>query len=488
MQELHITYVSHACLRIEGEFGSLLCDPWFLNEPVYDYVMWKFPPAVMPPEELLKDLDYLYITHSHEDHFHIPSIDHIPRDVQVLLPEFTHTPCLRAQTMERIMREMGFSRLRKIRPWDTYLLGGKTPLTVVPSAKSRAHDWENSGFVIEHPDCRLINMNDNCDDEELCNEIHARWPDFDIGFIQTAAISIFPACYRMSEEEKEEMARNKKETFTQQQRLIEMLKLKRVVPFAGDFGWYDERYFKHNWQGRSTLKILENWIRDHYPDRYVTTLYPSDTWSIQTEVVRHHPEIDWDHYVAFVKVCQQKFQKKVEHYKAWLDASGRHALRERSRAHTDNVNKWISQDGIVFSGRFRVHVEGENANFSFVLKANPQDGFGIDWDDTDDVDQSIYVPERIWASVLGGKIMWNMYQWATEIKEHVPYRLDLGRFWYWLEYNLDLGNKNAQAIIEPRLYPDMEGVTIRPRWGTMPSEEDWDLSWLDGLDAPRQDV
>jgi len=39
---LRVTYVSHACLKIEGQHGTLLCDPWFLNEPVYDYALWKF--------------------------------------------------------------------------------------------------------------------------------------------------------------------------------------------------------------------------------------------------------------------------------------------------------------------------------------------------------------------------------------------------------------------------------------------------------------
>lgn len=478
-KSLKVTYVSHACLRIDGEFGSLLCDPWFLNEPVYNYALWKFPPAVLPPEVLLKDLDYLYITHSHEDHFHIPSIDWIPRDIQVLLPEYSNHPCLRAQLVERVMREMGFYRIKKIQPWETYLLGEKTPFTVVPSAKSRSHDWENSGFVIDHPGARLINMNDNCDDEELCSEIHERWPTFDIGFIQTSSATVFPACYRMSPEMKEEAARNKSETFTLQKRLIEMLYLQRIVPFAGDFGWYDDRYFNHNWQGRSTPKVLENWIRKNYPDREVTTMYPSDTWSMDTEVVRRHPEIDWGRYLDFVKICKQKFKKKVDHYNAWIDGSDRRDLQNRLRSYTDNINKNICQDGINFRARFRVMVEGENSNFNFVLKANPEDGFAIDWEDKCQVDQSIYVPERLWAAILEGKIMWAMYQWTTEIKEHVPYRLDLGRFWYWLEYNIDLGNKNTQAVIEPRLYPHLlDRPTIRPQHGVIEFQDDWDSSWL----------
>jgi hypothetical protein len=478
--DLTVTYVSHACLRIDGEFGSLLCDPWFLNEPVYDYVLWKFPPAVIPPDVLLKNLDYLYITHSHEDHFHIPSINKIRRDIRVLLPEYTNHPCLRAQLVERVLREMGFHRITKIQPWETYLLGGNTPFTVVPSAKSRSHDWENSGFVLDHPGSRLINMNDNCDDEELCSEIHERWPGFDIGFIQTSSATVFPACYRMSGEAKEHAVSNKNETFTLHKRLIEMLSLQRIVPFAGDFGWYDDRYFSYNRQGRSTPKILENWIRRNYPDREVATLYPSDTWSVKTGVIRNHPDVDWGRHLDFVKVCKQKFQNKVDCYNAWIDASDRTNLLQRSRLHTDTINKHITQNGIVFSGRFRIVVEGDHSNFSFVLKANPQDGFAIDWEDRKPVDQSIYVSERLWAAILEGKIMWGMYQWATEIEEHVPYRLDLGRFWYWLEYNLDLGNKNSQAIMEPRLYPHLTGPTIRPQWGTMEFDDDWEFPWMNG--------
>lgn len=487
MRALEITYVSHACLRIEGEFGSLLCDPWFLNEPVYSYVLWKFPAAVIPPDEVVHGLDYLYITHSHEDHFHVPSIDHIPRDVQVLLPEYAHHSSLRAQLVERVLRGMGFSRIRKLQSWETYLLGGNTPLTVIPSARSRGHDWENSGFVIEHHDCRMINMNDNVDDEELCAEIHQRFEDFDIGFIQTAGVTVFPACYRMPPAEKEERAQNKKENFSLHDRLIRMLHLKRVAPFAGDFGWLADEYFSYNWLGRSSPRILEKWIHQSYPDRQVTTLYPSDQWSMKTEVVRNHPEIDWDDYVDEVRKLKQKFQRKVDAYTAWLEASNRTQLRKRSRQRTELVNRWIKQEFIDFTASFRISVEGEHSNFSFVCRADPERGFRIDWNDAGAVDQTIHVPERVWASVLEGKIMWGQYQWATQIEEHVPYRLDIGRLWYWMEYHVDLGNKSIQAIIEPQLFPALQHPTIRPQFGVVAYEDDWDRSWLEdeGASAAR---
>src|SRR5687768_17148701 len=88
VKNLKITYVSHACIQLEGEFGKLLTDPWILNEPIYTFTTWKFPPAIIPPNQLTKNLDYIYISHPHEDHLHIPSIDCFPRHIEILLPEY----------------------------------------------------------------------------------------------------------------------------------------------------------------------------------------------------------------------------------------------------------------------------------------------------------------------------------------------------------------------------------------------------------------
>jgi len=68
-----------------------------------------------------------------------------------------------------------------------------------------------------------------------------------------------------------------------------------------------------------------------------------------------------------------------------------------------------------------------------------------------------------------------MYQRTCEIEEHVPYRLDLGRFWIRLEYKLDRGNTNTQAIMINRLFPELNGPTIRPYWGVKEFDNDWDL-------------
>jgi len=280
-QPLTVTYVSHASILLDGEFGRLICDPWILNEPIYTFTTWKFPAAVIPPEELTAGLDYLYLSHPHEDHLHIPSLDRFPRDVEVLLPEYTSNPGLRAQTVERTFRALGFNRIRKIRPWESVMLGGNTPFTIIPACKMKWWDWENSGFVLEHHDCKLLNMNDCPSDPELYAEVDRRFGEIDIGFVQYSGVTMFPGCYRMPKADMREASAKRKIGWTQQKNMVELLRVRRLAPFAGDFAWLDERMTHCNWANRATPKLFEDFVRTNYPEKNldVVIMYPSDTWT-----------------------------------------------------------------------------------------------------------------------------------------------------------------------------------------------------------------
>ena len=473
MTELEITFISHATLKIRGQFGTFLCDPWILNEPIFNLSTWKFPPARVPPDEVVRDIDYLFITHSHEDHFHVPSLDRFSRDVQVLLPAYDNHPGLRAQTTERVLRALGFHRIRRIRSWDTFLLGGVTPLTVIPSANTRDQDWENAGFVIDHPGCRLINMNDNLNDEALCDEIAGRWPDFDIGFVQSGGVTMFPGCFKMDEQEMRAAAAKRKIAFVDQRRFLRRLKPKHIAPFAGDFCWLDDRYFHNNWANRTTPMLFQQMVEDDFQgaSRFVL-LYPSDVWTPSRGVVRRHAEVDWSRMLEEMNRVKTRFQPKVDAIDRWLHEVSLDDLEERSRQRTALVQRAITKDYIDFDSRFRLFVEGERSNFGFVLKANPQDGFAFDWDDQEPVTQTLYVPEHIWAAILEGKLMWNIIQWVGKADQHVEFTRDMGRFWFWLEYHIDLFSKNIQCILEPELVPGLK-TPVRPTYATFPMPGEW---------------
>lgn len=464
--ELKITFVTHACLKIKGNFGTLLCDPWILNEPVYNYTTWKFPPVEMEPEIISKDVDYLLITHSHEDHFHIPSLQYFNRDIKIILPEYTNHPSLRAHTVERCLRALGFNNIRKFKPWDRFFLNRETPLTFIPSASSREHDWENCGFIIEHSGCTVLNMNDNLNDRALCYEIASKFPKIDIAFVQTAGVTMYPGCFKMSEEQMQIEANNRTHSFKDQKQLIQWLRPKIVAPFAGDFCWLDEKYFHNNWANRATPDIFDEMIKKDFKDMEIEVLImnPSDEWSSLNGVRRLNKGINWINYLDEIRSLQFKYRHKIDSLNKWINSSDKINLMERSQQYTNNINEKITKDFIFFEARFRIIIEGPNSNFSFVVKSNYDGIFEIDWKDNLPVDQSLYVDENIWASIIEGKLMWNIIQWSSKALQHVPYREDMGKFWFWMEYHIDLNNKYPQIILGDDLHPNINNK-IRPNLG-----------------------
>jgi len=475
MKNLKITYISHACIKLQGEFGTLLTDPWILNEPIYAFTTWKFPPAIIPPEELIQDLDYIYISHPHEDHLHIPSLHHFPRDITILLPEYSDYPGLRAQTVELTLRQMGFHNIRKIKPWETILLGNKTPFTIIPASREKYWDWENSGFVLEHPDCKILNMNDCPSDATIYAEVDKRFGEIDIGFVQYSGVSMFPGRYRMPIEDMREASAKRKHSWTQQKNMIEMLRVKRLAPFAGDFAWLDDSLFHCNWANRATPKLFENFVNDTYPEKGidVVIMYPRDEWTVQTGLTRNHPEIDWDNYVDAIQKVKEALQYKVTSMRKWLDDSNLEDLQARSIAYTDHLNKWMTKEYVDFTSRVRIVIEGDAADFSFVIKATPETKVVIDWNDHESVDQSLFIPQNLWAAVLEGKLLLTNIQWASENLQHVPFRVEIARFWFWFENHVDLNNRNPQALIDNALHPQIKN-RIRPLHGVFTDGNDWE--------------
>lgn len=487
MKPLKITYVSHASMKISGEFGTLLTDPWILNEPIYAFTTWKFPAAIMPPEEVMKDVDYLYLSHPHEDHLHIPSFDHVPRHITILLPEYDHHPGLRAQTVELTLREMGFYNIRKIRSWGTYMLGGNTPFTIIPCADYKYWEWENSGCVIQHHDCKLLNMNDCPADPALYERVDREFGTFDLAFIQYSGVSMFPGCFRMPKEEMAEASRQRKIGWAQQKHLLERLKIKRVAPHAGDFAWLDPRMYHCNWSNRATPQLFADFVANNYPEKNIETviMYPSDEWTVKGGLTRNHPEIDWDNYLAEIDRVRDKFKPKVDALREWLEDNDLTDLKDRSRAYTDHLNRWMTKDYIDFNVRVRFHIEGPNSNFSFVVKASPEGGFCFDYEDTGETDQSLFIRERLWAAVLGAKVLLTNIQWNAEGLHHVPFRPEIARFWFWFENHADLNNRNIQALIGRNLHPGLK-ERLRPQLGVFPVKNEWDCSWLNAPPKSRK--
>ena len=65
---MHFKFIANACGIFKGSEGTrVLCDPWLIDG-VFEGSWFHYPPLSTSPEDLT-DVDAIYISHIHPDHF-----------------------------------------------------------------------------------------------------------------------------------------------------------------------------------------------------------------------------------------------------------------------------------------------------------------------------------------------------------------------------------------------------------------------------------
>ena len=86
---MRFTYVTHSCILIELNGKKILTDPW-LAGPSWGNNIWHYPPPKQTPEDF-HDIDFLFISHAHDDHLHPESLARMTnqsKSVPCLIPNF----------------------------------------------------------------------------------------------------------------------------------------------------------------------------------------------------------------------------------------------------------------------------------------------------------------------------------------------------------------------------------------------------------------
>ncbi|MBX3128162.1 MAG: MBL fold metallo-hydrolase [Polyangiaceae bacterium] len=133
---MRIGTLGHAGLYLETEDQRVLVDPVFA-ETLLDGILEYHPQRRLHLERMPAP-SALILTHAHFDHFHAASLETLPRELPVVVPD---DPVL----LEGLGR-MGFGDLRICAPWASVQLG-QTRILATPSG----HDEPEMGVVVSDP-------------------------------------------------------------------------------------------------------------------------------------------------------------------------------------------------------------------------------------------------------------------------------------------------------------------------------------------------
>jgi len=116
---MRVTLIGHATVLVELDGATILMDPVF-QDPFEDGAVEACPSRQVFVDKLPKP-DKIIISHSHLDHFDVPSLAQLPRDCEVLCPQ--------DPTIPHVLHELGFEKVTSLEPGTSVPVGNGELLT-----------------------------------------------------------------------------------------------------------------------------------------------------------------------------------------------------------------------------------------------------------------------------------------------------------------------------------------------------------------------
>ena len=239
---MRATSIGHAGILIETDYGSIVCDPWFV--PAFFGSWFVFPRNDQLSADLLARIeaaDYLYVSHLHADHLDEPWLrTHLRRDIGVLVPGFP------TDELARTLQRLGFTNLIRTVDGETLSLGHNGKLDVAIHCETSISDGPqgDSAIVVYDGETRLLNQND-CRPHDL--RILVDHGPIDIHWLQYSGAIWYPMVYDEPEDRKRELATAKVEAqFARALRYVRDIGARAVVPSAGPPAFLDSDLFGLN--------------------------------------------------------------------------------------------------------------------------------------------------------------------------------------------------------------------------------------------------
>ena len=237
---MRATSIGHAGILIETDFGSIVCDPWFV--PAFFGSWFPFPRNDQLSDDLrdrIENADFLYISHLHGDHHDDPWLrEHLRRDIPTLLPGYP------TREQQRTLAALGFTNfIRTVDTEETEIAPGlrvaihvETSITDGPGGDSALVVMDGESILVDQNDCRTTDL----------GQLNAHGP-VDLHFLQFSGAIWYPMVYEMPDDQMRVLCRAKVESqFARAMRYVEKIDAMAIVPSAGPPCFLDDDLFALN--------------------------------------------------------------------------------------------------------------------------------------------------------------------------------------------------------------------------------------------------
>lgn len=243
---MKLTFLQSSTVIIEDEGVKILCDPWLVDGEYYG--SWAlYPPYEFNPDDF-NDIDFIYVSHIHPDHFSIKTLSKLKKDIPIIIHNFP------TKFLKKNLERLGFTVMELEHDKRVHLknnlhinilaadncdpqLCGKFMGCGLLENKIGA-TWIDTMCVIDNGEEIIVNTNDCPFElaETSALRIKKNYGEITMLLNGYSGASPYPHCFKMTDEDKRKAGeRKKKVNLSRGENYVKLFKPKYFMPFAGRY-------------------------------------------------------------------------------------------------------------------------------------------------------------------------------------------------------------------------------------------------------------
>ena len=317
-------FIGNACGIFHGTKGSkILCDPWIVDG-VFEGSWFHYPPLTTKIEDL-QDVDAIYVSHIHPDHYD-ERFFNFKKDVPIIIldegPNF----------LKRKLLSKGYSNLIEIKNGETKKFK-EFEFTIYKPFASHIYEESfignliDSAIVVKNNDYTAINFNDNTPTLKSCEVLKKKFEYIDLAMLNYNAAGPYPSCFDnlSSDQKREEHEKILKRNFDHLIEIIKILKPKSVLPFAGSYILGGKNVEKNDYLGTTTWDVCAEYLKNKQSISKIICMLENQLYDFKNKkLLSEYVQIDTNHmkkYLETIKSEKYDYEndKKIDHNKLLND-------------------------------------------------------------------------------------------------------------------------------------------------------------------------
>ncbi len=255
----------HACLEVQTDTKSLICDPWLVGS-AYWRSWWNYPPV--NSELVINNLnpDYIYLTHIHWDHFHGPTLKKIGLDKTIIIPKIPQFK------LYQDLQQMGAKNIIEIDHGQKLKLGENFYLTSYQFMPILS----DSIAIIEADDQVIFNGNDAKIMGLPLQQILQRHPVIDF-VLRSHSSANSRLCYEIIDESNQHI--DDLDKYSEEFALFaQAVGAKYAIPFASNQCYLHPETIKFNQYNNYAHKVRQYFQNHGIKNPECVVMAPGDYW------------------------------------------------------------------------------------------------------------------------------------------------------------------------------------------------------------------